>query len=31
MDTLNGTGAAGESKARLLEVFGYPFLAYKPN
>jgi hypothetical protein len=23
--------AGGESKARLLEVFGYAFLAYKPK
>ena len=24
-------GAGGESKARLFEVFGYPFLARKPG
>lgn len=28
MDTFGG--AAGERKARLFEVFGYPFLARKP-
>jgi hypothetical protein len=28
VDTFGGAG--GESKARLFEVFGYAFLAYKP-
>ncbi len=29
VDTFGGAG--GESKARLFEVFGYPFLARKPR
>jgi hypothetical protein len=29
VDTFGGAG--GESKARLFEVFGYAFLAYKPR
>jgi hypothetical protein len=29
VDTFSDTG--GESKARLFEVFGYPFLGYKPK
>jgi hypothetical protein len=29
VDTFGGAG--GESKARLFEVFGYPFLARKPG
>jgi len=29
MDTFGGAG--GERKARLFEVFGYPFLARKPE
>lgn len=29
VDTFGGTG--GESKARLFEVFGYAFIAYKPK
>ena len=24
-------GAAGEDKARVYDVYGYPFLAYKPK
>ena len=29
VDTFGGAG--GESKARLFEVFGYAFIAYKPK
>ncbi len=29
VDTFGGAG--GESKARLFEVFGYAFIAYKPR
>ncbi len=29
VDTFEGAG--GEANARLFEVFGYPFLAYKPG
>jgi hypothetical protein len=29
VDTFGGAG--GESKARLFEVFGYPFIALKPT